>query len=67
MKRTELLKALRDAVNIFERLEKFVAASNSLKGIDILRTAKLYLQLQHDEMRFVAKWTYWESYQKYRK
>ncbi len=67
MKRTELLKALRDAVEIIDRLEKFSAASDDARGLSTLLKAKLYLWLQHDELRFVAKWTYWESFQKYRK
>ncbi len=67
MKRTEVLKAIRDAVNIFERLEEFTRAGGDLRGIMVLHSAKLYLELQHNDLRFVSKWIYWETFQKYRK
>jgi len=57
MQRAQLLKALRDAVNIIERLEDYIRASGDLHGVATLHEAKLYLQLQHNELRFAPRWT----------
>ncbi len=66
MKRTELLKSLREAIDIIEQLKRFSVASDDSSGLNTLWKAEAYLQAQHTELRFVAKWLYWETYQKYR-
>ena len=57
MSRKEVLKALKDAIQIFERLEAYIKADGKLSGVGQLHRAKLYLQYRENEVRFVRQWT----------
>ena len=56
MQRSELLKALHHAIEIFERLEAYTRADGDLHGIATLHEAKHHLQMQVNDLVFAPRW-----------